>query len=69
MGYSAVQGLSTSTNDQVQAFDLPPAVIYSTQPANTSVCVGSTATFTAVAVPGSPLLSYGSKVQMVVPHG
>jgi len=54
MGYSAKQGLSTSATDQTAAFDLPPAVIYSTQPANTSVCVGSTATFTAVVVPGSP---------------
>ena len=33
MGYSAQQGLSTSATDQVQAFDLPPAVILDKQEA------------------------------------
>ncbi len=53
MGFSAVQGLSTNATDQVAAFDLPPAVNFTTQPASTSVCLPTPATF-SVTVTGTP---------------
>lgn len=47
MGYSALQGSSFSATDQTPATDLPPGPTITTQPASSSVCVGSNATFTA----------------------
>jgi subtilisin-like proprotein convertase family protein len=52
MGFSAVQGSSNNTNDQTQAFDLPPAATFTAQPAGTTVCLGTPVTFT-IAVSGT----------------
>jgi len=49
MGFSASEGSSNSATDQTPAFDLPPGAAFTTQPSNTTTCVGSNASFTAVA--------------------
>ncbi|MBS1510792.1 MAG: M36 family metallopeptidase [Bacteroidetes bacterium] len=52
MGYSASQGSSNSTNDQTQAFNMPPVATFTAQPVSTTVCLGTPVTFTAgVTVP------------------
>lgn len=60
MGYSANQGLSTSATDQTAAFDMPPAASFTTQPASTTVCLGTPVMFSATVTntPGAPAVTY-----------
>ncbi len=60
MGYSAVQGSSSSCVDQTAAFDMPPAATFTTQPASTTVCLGTPVTFTSAATntPGAPAATF-----------
>lgn len=49
LGYSAQQGLSSSTTDQTAAFDLPPAPTITTQPSSVTVNPGDNTSFTVAA--------------------